>query len=113
MEIHLARTALLGAFLLASAAAQAKDLEPRAYSNAPVGLNFLVVGYLYGEGTLAFDPSTAITDAKYHSSTGVIAYARSLSAWGNSAKFDVSLPYTSFAANGLVGGQPQALSERA
>jgi hypothetical protein len=38
--------------LLLGAAANAQDLEPRAYSNAPVGLNFLIAGYGYAEGEL-------------------------------------------------------------
>lgn len=29
----------------AGPAAQAQDIEPRAYSNAPVGVNFLIAGY--------------------------------------------------------------------
>jgi hypothetical protein len=87
--------------------AHAKDLEPRSYTNTPVGLNFLIAGYAYAEGKLAFDPSTSITDAEYHSNTEVFAYARSLDAWGKSAKFDVVVPYTSFSGHGLVGGQPK------
>ena len=29
--------------------AYAQDLEPRAYTNTPVGLNFLLAGYTYSE----------------------------------------------------------------
>jgi hypothetical protein len=100
----------LGAMLmliLASAGAQAQDLDPRSYSNTPVGLNFLIGGYVYAEGKIAFDPSSSITDAQFHTNTGVIAYARSLDAWGKSAKFDVVLPYSSFSGDALVGGQPR------
>jgi len=32
---------------LDSTDASAQDLEPRAFSNAPVGLNFLIAGYIY------------------------------------------------------------------
>lgn len=95
--------ALLPVF--ATAAVQAKDLEPRSYSNTPVGLNFLIVGHVYADGKLAFDPSSRITDAKYRSNTEVLAYAHSLDAWGNSAKFDVIVPYTSFSGHASVGGQ--------
>ena len=35
--------------------ARAQDMEPRSYSNAPVGMNFLVAGYVYTRGGLAFD----------------------------------------------------------
>ena len=38
---------------IAGASAHAQDLEPRAYANAPIGLNFLIAGYGYtGEEVL-------------------------------------------------------------
>jgi len=87
--------------------AKAQDAEPRSYTNTPVGLNFLIAGYLYTEGKIAFDPSSSITDAQFHSHTGVVAYVRSLDVGSKSAKFDVILPYSSFSARGLVDGQPR------
>ena len=86
--------------------ANAQDAEPRLYTNAPVGLNFLILGHLYSEGKIAFDPSSSITDAEFHSNTEALAYVRTLDIGGKSAKFDVILPYSSFSANGLVAGQP-------
>jgi hypothetical protein len=86
---------------------KAQDAEPRSYTNTPVGLNFLLAGYLYSEGKIAFDPSSSVTDAQFHSHTGVLAYVRSLDVGGKSAKFDVILPYSSFSAHGLVDGQPR------
>jgi hypothetical protein len=90
-----------------ASSAKAQDAEPRSYSNTPVGLNFLIAGYLYSEGKIAFDPSSSIADAQFHSHTGVMAYVRSLDVGGKSAKFDVILPYSSFSAHGLVDGQPR------
>lgn len=95
------------ALTFAAADAYAQALEPRSYTNTPVGLNFLIAGHAYAEGTIAFDPSLPVTDAKFHTNTEVLVYARSLDAWGRSAKFDVVLPYTSFAAGALVAGQPR------
>jgi hypothetical protein len=95
----------LSVFMVAAAGARAQGLEPRSYSNAPVGLNFLIAGYAYAEGKIAFDPSSSITEAQYHTNTGLFAYARALNAWGKSAKFDMVLPYSSFSGQGLVGGQ--------
>ena len=43
--------------------AHAQTLEPRAYTNTPVGMNFLLAGYSYAEGALLFDPSLPVTDA--------------------------------------------------
>jgi hypothetical protein len=98
---------LLTLLVLPSGAVHAQNLEPRSYSNAPAGLNFLIAGYGYADGKLAFDPSLPIVDAKFHTSSEIFAYARSLDAWGKSAKFDVVLPYSSFAGQALVNGQPR------
>lgn len=97
----------IAALVLAGAVAHAQELEPRSYSNTPVGLNFLIAGYAYSEGKIAFDPSLPIVDAQFHANTEVFAYARSLNAWGKSAKFDVVLPYSSFSGHALVSGQPR------
>mgnify|MGYP001175405306 CR=1 FL=1 len=67
----------------------------------------MLAGFGYAEGTLAFDPSLPIADAQYHSTTEVVGYVRSLGLWGNSAKFDVIVPYTSFAGSGVLAGQPR------
>ncbi len=93
--------------VLIGANAKAQDAEPRSYTNTPVGLNFLIAGYVYSEGKIAFDPSSSVTDAQFHSHTGVLAYVRSFDVGGQSAKFDVILPYSSFSAHGLVDGQPR------
>jgi hypothetical protein len=87
--------------------ATAQEAEPRAYSNTPVGLNFLIAGYLYSEGKLAFDPNLSIADAKFHANTGLVAYVRSFDFAGQSAKFDVIVPASSFAAQGFVSGTPR------
>jgi len=89
------------------AAAKAQEPEPRSYTNAPVGLNFLIAGYVYSQGKIAFDPQLSIADANFHAHTEALAYVRSLDVGGKSAKFDVILPYSSFSAHALVDGQPR------
>jgi hypothetical protein len=84
-----------------------KEAEPRSYSNTPVGLNFLIAGYVYAQGKLAFDPNLSIADANFHSNTGVLAYVRSFDFAGQSAKFDVIVPGASFDAQGFVNGLPR------
>jgi len=49
--------------------ARAQDIEPRAYSNAPVGVNFLIAGYAYTRGGVSFDPAVPITNAKIDTSS--------------------------------------------
>jgi outer membrane putative beta-barrel porin/alpha-amylase len=80
--------------VVAASSVAAQDLEPRAYSNTPIGLNFLNAGYAYTRGGLAFGPQLPITNPNLNTSSGVIAYARVLDLWGMSAKFDATVPYT-------------------
>ncbi len=53
----------------------AQDLEPRAYSNSPTGLNFVIVGYGDGKGSVLTDPSLPIDNVSNESRFGVFAYA--------------------------------------
>jgi hypothetical protein len=39
-------------------------LEPRSYVNTPVGINFLLAGYGYTQGNVAFEASSPIKDAR-------------------------------------------------
>ena len=79
--------------LAGAGAVRAQSIEPRSYSNAPVGVNFLIGGYAYTRGGLAFE-SLPITDPKLATSSAVVGYARILDLAGKSAKFDVIVPYT-------------------
>ena len=98
--------ALLGFGILYSPTLlHAQDLEPRAYANAPVGMNFLLVGYQYSEGGLLFDPAVPITDANAVVNMGLLAYVRTLDIAGKSAKAGVLLPYADLYADGYVDGE--------
>ena len=84
---------LLSAVLLTVAtAASAQDIEPRAFSNAPTGVNFLIAGYGFTRGGLSLDPAVPVTDPQLHTSTALLAYARELDLWGMSGDFDVIAP---------------------
>jgi hypothetical protein len=72
----------------------AQDLEPRAYAHTPVGLNFLIGGYVYSEGTVGTDPSVPLTDTEVKLNSAVVGYVRTLDLWGKSGKFDIILPYS-------------------
>lgn len=93
--------------LLAAPDASAQDLEPRAYANTPVGLNFLLMGYAYSQGGVSVDPSIPLKDAKLEMHSALFAYARSLDVWGHSGKFDVVLPASWLSGSASVNGQPQ------
>jgi hypothetical protein len=86
--------------------APAQELEPRAYSNLPIGLNFAVVGYAYSEGGLAIDPSVPIDDAHLQIHTAVLAFSHSLNIRGSSGRFDMILPVSDLSGTALVAGAP-------
>jgi hypothetical protein len=94
------------ALLFAATRACAAELEPRAYANTPVGLNFLIAGYAYSEGGLSTNASSPLKDAHLRIHTEVLAYARALDVWGKSGKFDVILPYSQLSGTAMVDGQP-------
>ncbi len=82
----------------------AQELEPRAYSNAPVGMNFLLVGYQYSEGALIFSPNLPITNANANVDMMLLGYVRSLGIANKSAKAGVLLPVADLSADGYVDG---------
>lgn len=89
----------------AAVGAKAQDMEPRAYSNAPVGLNFLIVGYAYTRDGVAFDNALPITDTELETSSAVLAYGRVLDIAGQSAKLNVIVPYTDLSGTARFAGQ--------
>ncbi len=82
----------------------AGEIEPRAYGNAPVGVNFLLLGYGYSEGGLSTAASSPVKDAQLRMHTGVLAYARTMEVWGKPAKFDVVIPYSDLSGTAMVSG---------
>jgi hypothetical protein len=86
--------------------AHAQDIEPRAYSNSPVGVNFLIAGYVYTEGAVPFDASLPVKNAQLKTSSAVLAYARVLDLGGLSGKFDAIVPYTFLSGTADALGQP-------
>lgn len=93
-------------FSAGGSGARAQDIEPRAYSNAPVGVNFLIAGYAYAEGGAAVDPSVPLTNANIKVNAAFLGYARALDVLGWSGKFDVVLPYAWLSGTAELAGQP-------
>ena len=106
MHVLRTATALILAAVGAALTAEAQDLEPRAFTNTPVGLNFLILGYGHTQGDVAFDTSLPIKDAELTVNGVVLAYARSLDVWGRAGKFDAVLPFASLNGIAKVFGQP-------
>jgi hypothetical protein len=90
--------------MLAPVLALAQSMDPRAYSNLPVGLNFLLAGYGYAQGELAFDGSVPLQDGRTRLHVLPVAYVRSLDIWGNSGNIALVLPLADLTATGTFDG---------
>jgi hypothetical protein len=95
-------TAAIGAALLRVAAeSHGQELEPRAYSAAPVGTNFIVAGYSRLKGEVLTDPSLPIKNVQADIDVYIVGYARTFEIAGRAASLGAVLPY----ARGDVSGE--------
>ena len=92
--------------LAAGQAAPAQDIEPRLYSNIPVGMNFAIAAYAHSSGALATDPTLPLEDGELSTDGLVLAYARVIEVHGQSGKVDVVWPYMWLDGNALYAGEP-------
>jgi hypothetical protein len=101
------------ALTLACMTARAQQLEPRAYANLPVGLNFLIAGYTYSQGDVLADPSLPVSDAKSKVNALILGYGRSLDFWGKSGSVGLVLPYAELSASGQLSTSGQTAPQSA
>ena len=90
---------------LAAVGASAQELEPRQYSNAPIGMNFLVAGYATSSGGVLFDPSIALDNAELEVDGPVVGYARALSLGELSAKIDAGVGHACLSGSADYEGE--------
>jgi len=93
------------AVLIPCVLASGQEMEPRAFSPAPVGMQFLGVVYGHSEGDLVFDPAVPIEDAEATVDSLALGYVRVISLGGMTARVGAVLPWADGTATGLVGGQ--------
>jgi hypothetical protein len=84
--------------------AYAQDLEPRLYSNTPVGMNFLIAGYSYSQGGVLTDPSAPLTNGEVTVHSPFSGVRQSLDLWGLSGKVDAALPYACASGSASLRG---------
>jgi hypothetical protein len=89
---RIAGAAMLAFLGMIASSVCATDIEPRAYSNIPVGVNFLLAGYGYTKGNVTFAPSVPIENGNMEIHSTVLAYVRSLDFRGKSGKVDIIIP---------------------
>ena len=90
------------ALLFHPGSADAQSMEPRAYSNAPVGMNFLLLGYVYQQGDVLLDPSVPVKDLNVEVHTAFLGYSRLLDVFGKSGRIDMIVPYAWLSGSGKV-----------
>ena len=83
--------------------AAAQEMEPRAYSASPVGLNFLVVAGGRSSGGVVADPSLLVEDAHATVTSLGIGIGRTMSMFGRTALLVAVVPYAWAEASGEVG----------
>ncbi len=79
--------------MLLATTARAQQLEPRAFSAAPVGLNIAGLGYGYNTGDLLFGQDIPIEDASAKINTLTGLYVRTIDFFGASAKLSAIVPF--------------------
>jgi len=82
------KTLFAVALAVLSGSASAQDLEPRLYTNVPLGINFLAAGYSYSEGNVLFDPSVTLENAAIEIDGPAFGYGRSVRLGPFSGKVD-------------------------
>jgi Putative MetA-pathway of phenol degradation len=95
--------------LLLCAAALAQELEPRAYSPAPVGTNFVALTYAHSSGDFLPDPTLPIQNASVQFNTVGLAYYHSFGLFGRQATVTLGVPYIWGSGSALLSGVPTHL----
>lgn len=111
-RIQIAPVLFLVFMLVFMVSARAQDLEPRAFSPAPVGMNVVVIGYGYSEGNVFFDSALPVEDATGQLHSATFGAVRTLGLFGSTAKIGAVIPYVWGDWEGLWLGEPASTSRR-
>lgn len=99
------RALMMALCSLASQGALAQSIEPRNYSNAPVGMNFAIVGVGYSKGGIAFDPALPVKDPELKILSSFLAYTRVFELAGQTGRVDLVQPFASLSGSANFAGQ--------
>jgi hypothetical protein len=99
-KLNLLLTALFLHLFTPGAAAQ--EMEPRAYSPAPVGTQFVVVSYAHQSGDVLLDASLPLKDVNVSLNATSVGYGRTFGLAGRQTNVAVLFPYIWGTAQGTV-----------
>ena len=105
MRLLLNFVTIVGCSLVSDLPAMAQQLDPRAYSISPTGVNIAILAYGYSTGDLSFDPSLPVDSVTAQIHTPVLGYFRSLNVLGRSANISVAAPYAAGKLQGNYLGE--------
>jgi hypothetical protein len=104
------RLLVVGLLLGHGAPSFAQQLQPRAYTPLPVGMNFAGVTYTYQTGAVLTDPSLPVLDVDAKVNTVTAVYERTFGFFGRSASAALAVPYVWLKATGQVFEQAESVS---
>jgi len=85
-------------------------MEPRAYSRAPVGTQFVLMTYGYQTGDVLTDASLPLKDVKVKLNTYAIGYGRTFGVAGRQASLALVEPYVNGTVSGVVFEQSEQVT---
>src|SRR5262245_44150395 len=71
----------------------AQEMEPRAYSSSPVGMNFVAAAVGNTSGSILFDPTLPIEDVHSDMNLATLGYARTFALAGRQGLAAIGVPY--------------------
>ena len=101
---------LLVLALIAWVPCHAQELEPRAYSPSPVGLNFALLAYTRSTGEVLFDTALPLSDVEAQLNAGALGFATTFGLLGRLASASLGLPYVWGDVEGNVGEDRREVS---
>jgi len=81
----------------------AQDLEPRAYTASPIGMNFILVGVGHSTGDVLVDPSAPVQDVNATTNLATVGVGTTFSLFGRTALVTGAFPYAWSRVTGRVG----------
>jgi len=79
-----------------------QEMEPRAYSPAPVGTQFVLLGYAHQSGDVLLDSSLPLKDVSVNFNFASFGYGRTFGLVGHQANVAILVPYIWGTAQGSV-----------
>lgn len=95
----------LAVALCLPAVARAQEMEPRAFSPSPVGVDFVLAGYARSTGGVLTDPSLPVDDVDATINSAVVGYGRTFALLGHLANVGMIVPWVSGHFTGTLNGE--------